>query len=75
VWSSGGAVIAELVVCIAAVGFALRALRREIEPTQRAFDVVQREVTEAVDLISRDTGRTRAGRRLLSRPGSVPESR
>ena len=64
-WSIGGAVLIEVVVCITAIAFALRSLHREIEPTVRSFDGLRRDVAAAVVLVSRDAGRVEAGRRLL----------
>jgi hypothetical protein len=64
-WSIGGAVLVEVVLCIAAIAFALQRVHRELEPTLRSFDQLYGDVTSAVDLISRDAGRVAAGRRLL----------
>ena len=64
-WSIGGAVLVEVVVCIAAISLALQRVHRELEPTVRSFDRLHGDVTSAVDLISRDAGRVAAGRRLL----------
>jgi hypothetical protein len=66
-WSIGGAVLIEVVICITAIAFALRSLHREIEPTVRSFDGLRRDVAAAVVLVGRDTGRVEAGRRLLRR--------
>ena len=64
-WSIGGAVLIEVVVCITVIAFAVRRMHREIEPTVRSFELLQREVVAGVGLVSRDAGRVEAGRRLL----------
>jgi hypothetical protein len=64
-WSIGGAVLVEVVVCITAIAFALRRLHRELEPTVRSLDLFRRDVAGALDLAARDAGRVEASRRLL----------
>jgi hypothetical protein len=64
-WSIGGAVLIEVMVCITAIAFALRRLHRELEPTVRSFDRLRRDVAGAVDHAARDAGRVAASRRLL----------
>jgi hypothetical protein len=66
-WSIGGAVLLEIVVCVAAIALAARRLLAELEPTRRSCDRLHSEVATAVALVSRDTGRATAGRRLLLR--------
>jgi hypothetical protein len=75
VWSSGSAVLAEVVLCITAIGMTVRSLLREIEPTRRSLELLHRDVADAVGLASRDAGRARAGRRLLTRTGNARASR
>jgi hypothetical protein len=73
--SSGSAVLVEVMVCITMISLTARRLHRELEPTRRSFELLHREVGEAVRLVSRDAGRAEAGRRLLGRTGKPPASR
>jgi hypothetical protein len=74
-WSIGGAVLLEIVACVAAIAIATRRLLTELEPTRRSCDRLQHEVATAVQLVSRDAGRAAAGRALLVRRGHAPASR
>lgn len=73
--SSGGAVLAEVMVCLTVIALAVRSLQREIEPARRSFELLHHDVAGATDLVSRDTGRAQAGRRLLTRSGNARASR
>jgi hypothetical protein len=73
--SSGGAVLVEVMVCLAMISLAARRLHRELESTMRSFELLHRDVVDAVRLAARDTGRAQAGRRLLGRTGDGPASR
>jgi hypothetical protein len=66
-WSIGGAVLGEILVCLAVIAFAARRLLAELEPTRRSCERLHTEVVTAVAHVSRDTGRAAAGRRLLLR--------
>jgi hypothetical protein len=74
-WSIEGAVLIWIACCAGVIVQALRGLRKEIEPTRRSFDLLHREVTLAVELTTRNTGRAAASRRLLVRHGNAPASR
>ena len=74
-WSVGGVVLLEIVVCVAVIAIALRRLLAELEPTRRSCDRLHHEVTTAVQLVSRDTGRATAGRQLLARRGGASAPR
>jgi hypothetical protein len=73
--SSGGAVLAEVMVCLTMIALAARRLHRELEPTVRSFELLHQDVVDAVRLVAQDTGRAQAGRRLLGRTGNPPASR
>jgi thiosulfate reductase cytochrome b subunit len=73
--SSGGAVLVVIMVCLTMISLTARRLHRELEPTVRSFERLHRDVTDAVRLVSRDTGRAQAGRRLLARNGNPPAPR
>jgi hypothetical protein len=70
-WSVGGAVLLEVMLCIAAIALAARRLRGEFEPARRSFELVQREIAAAARTVSQDAGRAEASRRLLRRSGSA----
>lgn len=74
-WSVGGAVLLEVVLCIAAVAVAARRLHGEIEPARHSFELLHREMAGAARTVSRDGGRAEAGRRLLGRSGPPRASR
>jgi len=74
-WSVGGAVLLVIVTCVAAITTAIRRFVAQVEPARRSCDLLHTEVTGAVRLVSRDTGRATAGRRLLLRRGSAPPPR
>jgi hypothetical protein len=74
-WSIGGAVLLEVVVCAGAIVLAARRVRGELEPTRRSCESLHVEVTRAVRLVARDTGRAEASRRLLLRRGKAPTPR
>jgi hypothetical protein len=74
-WSVGGAVLLEILVCLAVIAIAARRLLAELEPTRRSCDRLHREVATAVQLVSRDTGRATAGRQLLLRRGNTAAPR
>jgi hypothetical protein len=69
-WSVGGAVLLEIIVCVAVIATLARRLSAELEPTRRSCDRLRHEVAAAVQLVSRDTGRATAGRQLLLRRGN-----
>ena len=73
--SSGGAVLVEVMVCLAMISLTARRLHRELEPTRRSFELLHHDVVEAVRVVSRDTGRAQASSRLLGRTGNPPASR
>jgi hypothetical protein len=66
-WSVGAAVLVEILVCVAVIAFAARRLLAELDPTRRSCERLHAEVDTAVALVSRDSGRAAAGRRLLLR--------
>jgi hypothetical protein len=68
-WSVGGAVLLEVVLCITAVAVAARRLHREIEPARRSFERLHGAMAGAARTISRDAGRAASSRRLLGRSG------
>jgi hypothetical protein len=74
-WSLGTAVLLLIVVCVSVIGFALRRLVAEIEPTRRSCDRLHAEVSEAVALVARDAGRAAAGRQVLARRGGASAHR
>ena len=74
-WSVGGAVLVEIVVCVTVIALAARRLLAELEPTRRSCERLHAEVVTAVALVSRDTGRATAGRRLLLRRESAATPR
>ena len=74
-WSIGAAVLLEILVCGAVIARATRRLLAEIEPTRRSCDRLHHEVAAAVALVSRDTGRATAGRRLLLRRSGAASPR
>jgi hypothetical protein len=73
--SSGGAVLVVVMVCLTMISLTARRLHRELELTMRSFERLHRDVADAVRLVSRDTGRAQAGRRLLARTGNPPAPR
>jgi flagellar biogenesis protein FliO len=74
-WSIGGAVLLVILLCIVVIAWAMRRLLAEVEPTRGSCERLQREVADAVQVVSRDAGRATAGRQLLARRGSTPASR
>jgi hypothetical protein len=68
-------VLVVVMVCLTMISLTARRLHRELEPTMRSFELLHRDVADAVRLVSRDTGRAHAGRRLLARTGNPPAPR
>jgi hypothetical protein len=73
--SSGGAVLAEVLVCLTVIALAARSLSRELEPARTSFELLRRDLAEAVHLVRRDAGRAEASQRVLRRPGNARPSR
>ena len=69
--SFGGAVLAEVMVCLTVIALAARSLRSEIEPARRSFELLQRDLADAVHLVGRDAARAEASQRVLRRPGTT----
>ena len=67
--------LAEVMVCLTVIALAARSLHRELEPARRSFELLQRELAEALHLVSRDAGRAAASQRVLRRPGNARPSR
>ena len=67
--------LVEVMVCLAMISLTARRLHRELEPTRRSFELLHRDVVDAVRLVSQDAGRAQAGRRLLGRTGNAPAPR
>lgn len=65
----------EVVLCATAITLAARRVRADLEPVRRSCDLLHRDVTQAVERVSRDSGRAAAGRQLLLRRGRAPTSR
>jgi len=74
-WSLGTAVLLLILGCVSVIGFAVRRLVAEIEPTRRSCDRLHAEVPDAVSLVERDAGRAAAGRQVLARRGGASASR
>jgi hypothetical protein len=69
-FSIGGAVLLWIAICVSAVAFAMRRARAQLGPTLQSFDALHHDVGDAVERIGRDSGRARAGQRVLLRHGS-----
>ena len=74
-WSIGGAVLLEIVVCAVFVALAARRLLTELAPTRRSLDLLHHEVGTAVAAVSRDAGRAGASKQVLLRRGNHPAPR
>ena len=72
-WSIEAALLIWVACCVGVIAWALHRLRGELEPTRSAFEL--HDVTRAVALVGRETGRAAASRRLLVRHGNAPVSR